>query len=85
MEIKEIWGIPVIRFKELIELFDEAGYDLKDEKQFDSLKRNYFNKIEKENRKIIINGIEYGLMKDGNPVSLDDKIYSEVQDLLKNL
>ncbi len=50
MNFKFIMGIPIIRFKRLIDLFMKAGYDLKNDEHFKFIKRDYFN-ITKENKK----------------------------------
>ena len=46
--INKVWGIPIERISELIFLFKEAGYDLTDAEHFKLIKRDYFNKVEKE-------------------------------------
>lgn len=42
----KIFGVPTSRIEELIRLFCEAGYDLKDNDQFKFIKRDYFHKVE---------------------------------------
>ena len=44
--IFKIFGIPIKRIRELIHLFREAGYDLRDDLHFKFIKRDYFHKIE---------------------------------------
>ncbi len=46
MNIKTIFGIPIARIQEVIDLFKEGGYDLKNDKQFREIKRDYFHKVE---------------------------------------
>ena len=48
MKIKKIFGVTIERIKEVIDLFKEGGYDLKDDEQFKWIKRDYFHKVEKE-------------------------------------
>ena len=47
MILEKLFGIPIGRFEELINLFKEKGYDLKKEEEFKNLKREFFGKIEK--------------------------------------
>ena len=46
MEITTIFGVTIERIQEVIDLFQEGGYDLKDDKQFTHIKRDYFHKVE---------------------------------------
>ena len=46
MEIKTIFGVTIERIQEVIDLFMEGGYDLKDDEQFKYIKRDYFHKVE---------------------------------------
>ncbi len=48
--IDSLWGVPVGRIKELIDLFEEAGYNLKDKDQFEFIKRDYFKKVKNGSR-----------------------------------
>ncbi len=45
MEIKTIFGVTIGRIQEVIDLFMEDRYDIKDDKQFEDMKRHYFNKV----------------------------------------
>lgn len=47
--IATVFGVPLSRIEELIKLFTEAGYDIKNNKQFKLIKRDYFKKIDKKN------------------------------------
>ena len=42
--ITEIYGISLSRFRELIDLFVEQGYDIKDDSEWKELKRQFFKK-----------------------------------------
>ena len=42
-EESTLYGIPWSRFKELIDLFAKDDYILEDEKDFEMIKRDYFN------------------------------------------
>ena len=49
MILKVLFGIPIGRLGELIDLFKEKGYDIKSEGDFKNLKRDFFGKIENGN------------------------------------
>ena len=49
--ITTLFGISLNRFKELIDLFYEAGYKLQDTKEWKALKLKYFGKIDEEDLK----------------------------------
>ena len=53
MNIKYIYiqGVPLIRFRKLIELFMKEGFDLKKNKDWRELKRHFFNIIKEEDLK----------------------------------
>lgn len=46
--INELFGVPIERWKELMDLFMEAGYNLKDYNCLKLIKRDYFHKVELE-------------------------------------
>lgn len=52
--ISHILMIPVGRLEELIKLFIEKGYDLSSEKDFKLIKRDFFNKIDQEEKPEVI-------------------------------
>jgi len=45
MRIATLYGIPIPRIKELIDLFKEHGHDMNTEANFKILKRQYFARI----------------------------------------
>ena len=51
-----IYGLPIDRIAELIDLFNEKGYDIRVDGDFKLAKRNFFNKMEvikmEENEKL---------------------------------
>ena len=47
--MENLFGVPFTRFRELIDSFMEAGYDLKNDEHFKFIKRDYFKKLEKKN------------------------------------
>ena len=44
--IETVYGVPITNIKELIDLFEEDGYDLKSKEGFKEIKRHYFKIVE---------------------------------------